>query len=160
MNQPRYISLAGIRIAKGQDALVNMNIARLPTRTQIDIPIFISRAAEDGPVLLLLAGLHGDELNGMEILRRLVKLGHNKPIKGTTNTIPILNIYGFLNYSRELPDGKEINRAFPGSPNGSLASRVAHMIMSDIIPQIDYGIDYHTGGASRANFSQIRCLLN
>lgn len=153
------ITIAGININRGEDAHVNLNIARLPTRTPIDIPVYVSRSKKPGPVLLLNAGLHGDEINGMEILRRILRKGYSKPDKGTTIIIPVLNIYGFLNYSRDVPDGKDVNRSFPGNPNGSLASRVAWHLMNEILPLIDLGIDFHTGGASRANFPQVRCLL-
>ena len=154
------ITISGIKVSPGQDAHINLNIARLPSRTPIDIPVFVSRAEENGPVLLLLAGLHGDEINGIEIIRRILRKGFNKPLKGTVICVPVMNIYGFLNFSRDLPDGKDVNRSFPGSKSGSLASRVAHRLMNEIIPKIDYGIDFHTGGASRANFPQIRCLVN
>lgn len=156
----KEIIIAGIRVLKGEEAHINLSIARLPSRTPIDIPVFVSRSKEDGPVLLLLAGLHGDEINGIEIIRRILTKGFNKPLIGTVICVPIMNIYGFLNYSRDLPDGKDVNRSFPGSKTGSLASRVAHHLMTEIIPLIDYGIDFHTGGASRANYPQIRCLLD
>lgn len=158
--QSDYIHLAGHAIGPGEDDLINLNIARLPSRTVIDIPIYVSRAEKPGPVLLLMAGLHGDEINGMEILRRMMSENLHKPIIGTVITIPVLNIYGFLNYSRELPDGKDINRSFPGSRSGSLASRVAWHVTNDILPLIDYGLDFHTGGASRSNVPQIRAVLD
>ena len=153
----KNIVIDGTKIGKGEEVQVNLNIARLPSRTVIDIPVYIHRSNEDGPTVLLLAGLHGDEINSMEILRKMLKNGYTKPTRGSIITIPIFNIYGFLNFSRELPDGKDINRSFPGSQNGSLASRMAHIFVKEILPQIDYGIDYHTGGASRYNYPQIRC---
>lgn len=156
----REIIISGVKVSKGEEAHINLSIARLPSRTPIDIPVFVSRAEEDGPVLLLLAGLHGDEINGIEIIRRILRKRYHKPQKGTVICVPVMNIYGFLNYSRDLPDGKDVNRSFPGSKSGSLASRVAHRLMNEIIPLIDYGVDFHTGGASRANFPQIRCLVN
>jgi len=103
--------------------------------------------------------MHGDEINGMEIVRRILDMGYNRVKRGAVICMPIINIYGFLNYSREVPDGKDVNRSFPGSKNGSLASRVAYHITHDIIPYIDYGIDFHTGGAMRTNYPQIRCVM-
>jgi predicted deacylase len=103
--------------------------------------------------------MHGDEINGMEIVRRILDGGMHQPKRGTVICMPIINMYGFLNYSRDVPDGKDINRSFPGSRNGSLASRVAYHLMHDVIPFIDYGIDFHTGGAMRANYPQVRALL-
>lgn len=125
----------------------------------IDTPVYVSRGNEDGPVLAFMAGMHGDEINGMEIVRRILDGGLNKPQRGTVVCMPIINIYGFLNYSREVPDGKDINRSFPGRKSGSLASRVAFHLMKDIIPYIDYGVDFHTGGAMRTNYPQVRAQL-
>lgn len=140
--------------------LTRLNISRLPSGTIIDIPVHVYRGQEDGPVLLLMAGMHGDEVNGVEVIRRLIRRKMIKPERGTVIAIPILNIYGFLNFSREVPDGKDVNRSFPGDNRGSLASRVANAFVSEILPWIDYGIDFHTGGASRTNFPQIRCILD
>lgn len=113
----------------------------------------------DGPVLALIAGMHGDELNGMEIVRRILDRGMYKVNRGTLICMPIINVYGFLNYSREVPDGKDVNRSFPGKRNGSLASRVAYYLMHEVIPVIDYGVDFHTGGAMRSNYPQVRAVL-
>lgn len=153
------ISIAGQHIRPGEFKEIIINIARLPSRTQIDTPIYAFRGLEDGPVLALTAGMHGDEINGMEIVRRILDMGYNRVKRGAVICMPIINIYGFLNYSREVPDGKDVNRSFPGSKNGSLASRVAYHITHDIIPYIDYGIDFHTGGAMRTNYPQIRCVM-
>ncbi len=143
----------------GEFKEIIINIARLPSRTQIDTPIYAYRGLEEGPVLALTAGMHGDEINGMEIVRRIIDAGHNRVKRGTVICIPVINIYGFLNYSREVPDGKDVNRSFPGSKNGSLASRVAYHINHQVLPFIDYGIDFHTGGAMRTNYPQIRCVM-
>lgn len=110
-------------------------------------------------MLALTAGMHGDEINGMEIVRRIIDAGLNRVLRGTTVCMPIINVYGFLNYSREVPDGKDVNRSFPGSKLGSLASRVAYHLTHDIIPNIDFGIDFHTGGAMRTNYPQVRCMM-
>ncbi|WP_207435252.1 succinylglutamate desuccinylase/aspartoacylase family protein [Sabulibacter ruber] len=148
-----------IEIHPGDSLLIRLNISRLPSGTQIDIPIHVFRAEEPGPVLLLMAGMHGDEVNGIETIRRMIRRRMLQPKCGTVLAIPILNIYGFLNFSREVPDGKDVNRSFPGSATGSLASRVADRFTREILPLVDYGIDFHTGGASRSNFPQIRCEL-
>jgi len=146
-------------IQPGEFREININIARLPSHTLIDTPIYVSRSMEEGPVLALIAGMHGDELNGMEIVRRILDRGLHKVKRGTVICMPVINVYGFLNYSREVPDGKDVNRSFPGKKNGSLASRVAYYLMSEVIPLIDCGIDFHTGGAMRANYPQVRALL-
>ncbi len=156
----RQINISGHEIRPGETKEVNINIARLPSHTVIDTPIYISRGYEDGPVLALTAGMHGDEINGMEIVRRLLDSGLHHPKRGVTICMPVVNVYGFLNYSRDVPDGKDINRSFPGSRNGSLASRVAYNLMHQVIPYIDVGIDFHTGGAMRTNYPQIRAVLS
>jgi len=155
----KEVTIAEHSIRPGEFKEININIARLPSRTQIDTPIYVYRAPEDGPVLALTAGMHGDEINGMEIVRRILDQGYNKVKRGTVLCMPVINVYGFLNYSREVPDGKDINRSFPGSKMGSLASRVAYHMTHDIIPSIDYGVDFHTGGAMRTNYPQVRCVM-
>ncbi|MCH8567642.1 MAG: succinylglutamate desuccinylase/aspartoacylase family protein [Balneolales bacterium] len=149
--------IKGIAVEAGKSAQVSYKIARLPTHTPIELPVYVYRGEKPGPVLLLTAGLHGNEVNGIEIVRQLLANKLCIPDAGTVIAIPIVNIYGFLQSARYLPDGKDLNRSFPGSKTGSLAQRVAHVLMKEIIPLIDYGIDFHTGGASLSNFPQIRC---
>lgn len=157
---PEFITINKQKIKLGEQKIINLNIARLPTYTSIDLTVLVYRAKEDGPVLLLTGGLHGDEVNGVEIVRRMIEREMVIPKKGTVIAIPIVNIYGFIQNARGLPDGKDINRSFPGAKGGSLAKLLAYTLMNEIIPEIDYGIDFHTGGASRANFPQIRCSFN
>jgi len=155
----KEIVIAGQSIFPGEFREIKINIARLPSRTQIDTPIYVYRATEEGPTLALTAGMHGDEINGMEIVRRVLDGGHHQVLRGTTVCMPIINVYGFLNYSRDVPDGKDVNRSFPGSRNGSLAARVAYHLTHDVIPFVDVGVDFHTGGAMRANYPQVRCVM-
>jgi predicted deacylase len=143
-------------IALGETVVINMDIATLPTRSTVVVPIIVSRGKKPGPCLLLMGGIHGDELNGVEIVRQIVAKGYNKPDVGTIICIPLLNVFGFLNQTREFPDGRDLNRVFPGSKDGSLASRFAFHLMKDVIPYVDYCIDYHTGAAQRFNYTQIR----
>jgi len=157
---PEVIKLNGQEIRRGEDKMVNISIARLPTYTNIDLSIRVIRAMNDGPVVLLSGGLHGDEINGIEIVRRLIS-GDQLGLKaGSVIAIPLMNVYGFIQNVRGVPDGKDINRSFPGNKSGSLANLVAYTIMNEVIPKIDYGIDFHTGGASRANYPQIRCVFD
>jgi hypothetical protein len=155
----RIIRIGEHEIAPGEEHNIDVNLAKLPTRTDISIPVVVSRAKEDGPVILLMGGMHGDEINGVEIVRRFVANGLNKPQRGTTICIPIINVYGFLLFSREVPDGKDVNRSFPGSQTGSLASQIAYYLRSEIIPLMDVGIDFHTGGARINNYPQVRIEL-
>jgi predicted deacylase len=147
-------------ILPGQTTKMDVNMAKLPSHSSIDISITVSRSKKPGPVLLFSGGLHGDEINGTEIVRRILEQNLHIPEIGTTICIPIINVYGFIHFSRYVPDGKDVNRSFPGNKNGSLASRVAYYLMKDIVPQVDYGIDFHTGGASRTNYPQIRCIVD
>jgi uncharacterized protein len=155
----KQVTIANQEIQPGEFKEININIARLPSHTLIDTPIYVSRSLQDGPVLALIAGMHGDELNGMEIVRRILDLGLHKVKRGTVVCMPVINVYGFLNYSRDVPDGKDVNRSFPGTKNGSLASRVAYHLMREVVPFIDCGIDFHTGGAMRSNYPQVRAVL-
>jgi predicted deacylase len=153
------LSINGLTIKPGERVLTRLVISKLPSGTVIDVPVHIIRSQKPGPVLLLMAGMHGDEVNGIETIRRLLRRDLLQPIRGSIVAIPILNIYGFLNFSREVPDGKDVNRSFPGHPRGSLASRVAHRFVREVMPLVDVGIDFHTGGAARANYPQLRCVL-
>jgi len=148
------------KITRGETRRLVVNIARLPSHSSIDVSITVSRSKKDGPVLLLSGGLHGDEINGTEIVRRIIDQEYHIPTVGTIICIPIINIFGFIHFSRYVPDGKDVNRSFPGNKNGSLAARVAHFLTKEILPQIDYGIDFHTGGADRTNYPQVRAMMN
>lgn len=149
------MQILGNDIGFGKTVL-NLDIAKLPTRSSLEMPVIVQRARKSGPTLLLVGGIHGDEVNGIEIIRQIIKKKLNKPKKGTVICIPTLNVFGFLNQSREFPDGRDLNRVFPGSPKGSLASRFAHFLMKEVVPQVDYIIDFHTGGGDRFNYTQIR----
>ncbi|MDQ3536316.1 MAG: succinylglutamate desuccinylase/aspartoacylase family protein [Bacteroidota bacterium] len=156
----KEIVINGVNILPGQKIKVDIGIARLPSHTLIDLPVYVFRSKKPGPVLLLTAGIHGDEINGIEIVRRLILGKKLMPEAGTIIAIPLVNVYGFIHNSRSLPDGKDLNRCFPGGEGGSLARRIAHIIMTEIVPYIDYGIDFHTGGSRIYNFPQIRSVLN
>jgi uncharacterized protein len=156
----KAIQLLGESILPGESRTIDVEIAKLHTTTKLKIPIIIERSKVDGPVVLLSAGLHGDEINGTEIIRQLIIRKINKPKCGTIICIPIINIFGFVNQSRQFPDGRDLNRVFPGSKNGSLASRFAHFLVKEIIPMVDYAVDFHAGGASRFNAAQIRIVPN
>lgn len=156
---PDSITINKHKIGPGEHKEIQLNIARLPTYTNIDLPVHVFRAEDEGPALLLTGGLHGDELNGIEIIRRMISRDMLMPDKGSVIAIPLVNVYGFIQNVRGLPDGKDINRSFPGIKGGSLARLLAHTLMNEIVPQIDFGIDFHTGGSARANYPQIRCVL-
>ncbi len=153
----KKIVILGQEIMPGKGANLNLEVARLHTYTPVQIPVIVERAKEDGPTILLMAGMHGNEINGMEIIRRMIRKGWNKPTKGTIICVPVFNILGFLSLQRELPDRRDLNRSFPGSKNGSLAAQFAYHFLEEITPVADYVIDFHTGSNQRNNFAQIRC---
>lgn len=137
--------------------LVKYPIGSLHSGHAIEMHAHIFEGREKGPCILLLAGMHGDEINGVEILRRTLVEGLFKNLKtGKVIVVPLINVVGFINFSRDLPDGKDINRSFPGSRVGSLASRLARCVTDDLLPEADYVIDFHTGGNSRYNYPQVR----
>ncbi|WP_350284179.1 succinylglutamate desuccinylase/aspartoacylase family protein [uncultured Croceitalea sp.] len=152
----KTITVNGEIIAPGTNKLVRINISRLPTGTLIDIPVHVFNGKKAGPTILLQAGLHGDEINGVETLRRMLAENDFAIIKGAVIVVPILNIFGFIHFSRDVPDGKDVNRSFPGTKTGSLASRIAYYYTNELLPQIDFGIDLHTGGGQRHNYPQVR----
>lgn len=147
-------------IRAGEKAEVILNEYRLPSRAIINVPVYVYRSYVEGPTVLIMAGMHGDEINGIETIRTLIRREdvHN-PLRGTIIAIPIINIVSFINGTRTLPDGKDLNRCFPGSRFGSLGSRIAYDLMDKILPQVDYGIDFHTGGNKINNYPQIRCVF-
>ena len=156
MKDPKPFTILGTAIKPGKKAIINLDIARLHTHNKVEVPVIVQRGKKDGPVLLLIGAIHGNEINGVEIIRNLIAQKLNKPESGITICIPVLNVLGFLNQARDFPDGKDLNRIFPGSKRGSLASIFAFLLMTKVIPYVDYCVDFHTGGADRFNSSQIR----
>ncbi|MCF6351297.1 MAG: M14 family metallopeptidase [Flavobacteriaceae bacterium] len=151
----KIVEIRGHRIGLGENKLIKIPVDRLPTGTLIEIPVYVFNGKELGPTVLLQGGLHGDEVNSIEMIRRMLIDKSYKINCGCVIVVPLLNIFGFLNLSRDM-HGKDINRSFPGSKKGSLASRVAYYHMKELVKNIDFAIDYHTGGEQRSNFSQIR----
>lgn len=155
LNKP--FILLGKEIPEGKRTVLDLKVAKLHTRTTVNVPVIIERSTNPGPVVLLLAGIHGDETNGVGIIREIISQKINKPKNGTIICIPVFNIFGYLIQTREFPDGRDLNRMFPGSVTGSLASQFAYQFTKEIAPNVDYVIDFHTGGGERDNISQIRC---
>jgi hypothetical protein len=160
MSEKEVLQILGEKVALGQSAKVSFNVAKLHTQNTIDVPVIIERSKKPGPTILITAGIHGDEVNGVEIVRQIIAKGINKPKKGTIICIPVINVFGFIQMDREFPDGRDLNRVFPGGKSGSLASRVAHKLITEIVPHADLILDFHSGGAGRFNASQIRILNN
>ncbi len=152
----RSIHLLGTHVSPGESVQARLQVAYLHNQTAIEVPVFIEHALKPGPTVLLLAGIHGDEVNGIEILRQCIAKGITKPRKGTIICIPVVNIIGYVHNQRDLPDGRDLNRAFPGKKTGSLAAQIAHQLTQEVIPHVDLILDFHTGGAQRFNAPQIR----
>ncbi|WP_178990911.1 succinylglutamate desuccinylase/aspartoacylase family protein [Winogradskyella schleiferi] len=158
MKEKDLLHILGKEVALGESAQVSFNVAKLHTQNTIDVPVIIERSKKPGPTILITAGIHGDEVNGVEIVRQIISKGINKPKKGTIICIPVINVFGFIHLDREFPDGRDLNRVFPGIRGGSLASRVAFKLVTEILPHADLVLDFHTGGADRFNASQIRII--
>lgn len=141
----------------GDSGVVKLSVGRLPSHTNISIEAHVFRSTKPGPSVLVLAGVHGDEINGIEIVRNfLFEQDFNQLKCGSLIVIPLLNVFGFINFNRYVPDGKDVNRSFPGTLNGSLASRIARTLTKYILPNVSHIFDFHTGGDSRFNYPQIR----
>jgi len=141
----------------GESGIVRLNVSRLPSDTKINIQAHVFRSKRKGPTALILAGVHGDEINGIEVVRRLLSGNFLDDLySGSVIVIPLVNIYGFINFNRYVPDGKDVNRSFPGTLTGSLASRIARTLTKYILPHVNYIFDFHTGGDTRYNYPQVR----
>lgn len=156
IDENNILTILGEQVLPGKRATINFNLAKLYTTSSVEIPIIIERAKKPGPVILITSGIHGDEINGVEIVRQIIARKINKPKRGTIICIPVVNIFGFLDMKRAFPDGRDLNRVFPGNPRGSLASRFAYQFVKKILPVADFCMDFHTGGAARFNVAQVR----
>ncbi len=154
------LTIAGVEILPGQSRRLEIPVARLPTGTNLSLPVEVVSGERSGPTIWLSAAVHGDELNGVEIIRQVMEKIDASRIAGTVIATPIVNVYGLIDQSRYLPDGRDLNRCFPGTASGSLASRLAHLFMKEIVRRCKYGIDLHTGANHRTNLPQIRADLS
>ncbi|MCA9117119.1 MAG: succinylglutamate desuccinylase/aspartoacylase family protein [Planctomycetaceae bacterium] len=153
------ITVASHTISPDERLRIEMPASRLPTGTWLSVPVEVINGKHKGPRLWLSGAVHGDELNGVEIIRRVLRDVSPADLSGTVIAVPIVNVYGFIEQSRYLPDRRDLNRSFPGSPRGSLASRLAHLFMQEVVSQCTHGIDLHTGSNHRTNVPQIRANL-
>jgi predicted deacylase len=154
------ITIGSTTVSAGKRATINLPVADLYTGTSLSMPVQVVNGRRDGPTLFVCAAIHGDEMNGVEIIKRLLARRALDSMRGTLLAVPVVNVHGFLDLSRYLPDRRDLNRSFPGSPSGSIASRTAHTFVSEIVSKANYGIDLHTGAVNRSNLPQIRALLD
>jgi len=154
------LSINGVTIKPGTRTTLELPAGKLYTHTPVTIPVHVVMGKKSGPRLFISAAIHGDEINGVEIIRRLLRLPALKKLQGTIIALPIINVHGFINHSRYLPDRRDLNRSFPGSDKGSLAGRIANLFMQEIVSKSTHGIDIHTAAIHRDNLPQIRANLD
>lgn len=154
------IVIGDIEVKPGERKTIDLQVGKLYTHSALTMPVQVWCGRQAGPTLFISAAIHGDELNGVEIIRRLLKIKSLKRLKGTLITVPIVNLHGFINHSRYLPDRRDLNRSFPGSKSGSIAGRLANIFLKEIVNKATHGIDLHTGAINRTNLPQIRADLD
>lgn len=152
--------IAGYRVEPGERLRIQLPLGTLYNHQKIQLPLEIIHGKKEGPVLLISACVHGDEINGVEIVTRLLARKQLRQIHGTLVVAPVVNVYGFLNHSRYLPDRRDLNRSFPGSEKGSMAARLAYLFVNEVLSVCTHGIDLHTGAIHRSNLPQIRVDLD
>ena len=153
------IEIAGTEIKPGNRKSIDIPLPSFYTHSSVNMPVHVVHGRRPGPALLVSAAVHGDEINGVEIIRRLLTHKSIERIKGTLIAIPVVNVYGFVSKSRYLPDRRDLNRSFPGSEHGSMAARLANVVVTEILPHCTHIIDLHTGAVNRENLPQIRARL-
>ncbi len=146
-------------IRAGRRKQLELPIAKMASGTQVSLPVIVVHGASDGPTIWIDAAIHGDEIGGIEIIRRVLQGIDARRLSGTILAVPTVNVHGFLANDRYMPDRRDLNRSFPGSARGSLASRIANLFMKEIVARCDVGIDLHSGSGDRANLPQIRADL-
>jgi predicted deacylase len=154
------ITIAGREVQPGERARIDIPLPNLYTTTPVFMPVHVIQGRRPGPRLFITASIHGDEINGVEIIRRLLLQKALRHLRGTLLAVPVVNVYGYVRQSRYLPDRRDLNRSFPGSDKGSLAARLAATLISEVIEGSTHGIDLHTGAIHRENLPQIRATLN
>lgn len=148
--------IGAVSIEPGRRAIVPLPVSQMPDHSPAQMAVEVVHGRRPGPTLFVSAAIHGDEVIGVDIARRLLRAPALGSLRGTLLVVPIVNAFGFLNRSRYLPDRRDLNRSFPGSPGGSLASRLADLFMREIAGRSDFGIDLHSAGLNRTNLPQVR----
>ena len=156
MSSAAVVTMHGIEIEPGHRRKVEIPVARFPTQTELCLPVEVVNGVVDGPRLWLSAAIHGDELNGLEIIHQVLKQIDPGTLSGCLLAVPIVNVFGFIHQDRYLPDRRDLNRCFPGSASGSLAAQTAHLFMREVVARSTHGVDLHTGSHHRTNLPQVR----
>lgn len=153
-------AIGTVKVRAGTRREVSLPISRLVTGAEVSLPVHVLHGREEGPTVWMNAAIHGDELVGVEVIRRVLATLDPRTIRGTVLAVPIVNVLGAMTGDRYLPDRRDLNRSFPGSARGSLASRIAHLLMTEVVAKCEVGIDLHTGSDRRSNLPQVRCDLD
>ncbi|WP_084272152.1 MULTISPECIES: succinylglutamate desuccinylase/aspartoacylase family protein [Thalassospira] len=148
--------IGGQKVAPGTRQLVDIPISLLSNHTPVNLTVSVVHGKRPGPVIFVSGAVHGDEIVGVEVIRRVLKSSALRGMRGTLLAVPVVNAFGFLNHTRYLPDRRDLNRSFPGHSRGSLAGQLAHLFLSEIVERSDFGIDLHTAAVNRVNLPQIR----
>ncbi len=154
------VVIAGRTVQPGEHARIDIALPNLYTQTPVFMPVHVVHGRRPGPRLFITAALHGDEINGVEVIRRLLRHTALRHLHGTLLAVPVVNVYGYIRQSRYLPDRRDLNRSFPGSDRGSLAARLAATLLAEVVSGSTHGIDLHTGALHRENLPQVRASLN
>lgn len=152
--------VSGHAVRPGERARIDIPLPNLYTQTPVSMPVHVVHGRRPGPRLFVTAALHGDEINGVEIIRRLLQHHGLNHLHGTLLAVPVVNVYGYIRQSRYLPDRRDLNRSFPGSDRGSLTARLAATLLSEVVAGSSHGVDLHTGPLHRENLPQIRASLD
>ncbi|MEP7268975.1 MAG: succinylglutamate desuccinylase/aspartoacylase family protein [Saprospiraceae bacterium] len=161
ISNSKLLIIANEVVELGEQKLIKIPVGQLPSGTKIYTHVFVNKSIAPGPTILLIGGMHGDEINGTEIVRRAAEVYKMNALHaGTLITIPLLNVYGFIRFTRDVAEGKDVNRSFPGNAKGSLAARIANILYNEILPHATILIDFHTGGEQRYNYPQVRFSKN
>jgi predicted deacylase len=160
LNKDESFVLGGERITAGSRTQVHLPAGRLPSGTELSLSIEVLRGSLPGPTVWLSGAIHGDEVVGVEIIRQMLEELDERTLSGTVIAAPVVNVFGFVTGSRYLPDRRDLNRSFPGSPRGSLAGRLARLFVDEVVERSDIGIDFHAGSDDRTNLPQVRCDLD
>jgi len=148
------------KVAPGERARIRLQAGESFTGVSVRLPLMVWRGKEEGPVLSITGAVHGDEINGTGVIRRLIQEPPFELHRGALILVPVVNIMGFERHSRYTPDRRDLNRTFPGSQKGSLTGRLAHLIMNEVIKRSDYLVDLHTAAVRRTNFPNVRADMD
>ena len=158
--KPDELVIGGTHVGQGERVRLELPVARLATGSWLSLPVSVVNGRFEGPRFCLSAAVHGDELNGVEIIRQVLANLNPNELHGTVLAVPVVNVFGFVEGSRYLPDRRDLNRSFPGSAKGSLTAQLANLFMTEVVSRCQYGVDLHTGSNHRTNLPQVRADLS